>query len=168
MLRKSQNDQNATFLWEKDGLQRRSPWKYSKTLNLADLIYKVPQNRLLIWNSQNLQKLGFLWKKNRVSLIENRNFLQSAYVWAILSRKRVKWCIWFKILKTFEFWNFLESLISFSNKNLDFFKTPIHALSLLKCVSNGVCIWDFGNRSTFGFFRELIVFFEQTGLLQKG
>ena len=55
------------------------------------------------------------------------------------------------------FWR--AKCLFFRIKNLDFFKAHIHALSRLKCVSNGVCVWDFGNRSTFGFFGELIVFF---------
>ena len=135
---------------------------------MADLIYKASQNRLLTWNSKNLQNLGFLWKKNRVFLTENGNFLQSAYAWTILWESVSNGVYDSKFSKRSKFGTFWRAkCLFFRIKNLDLFKAHIHALSLLKCVSNGVCVWDFGDRSTFGFFGEPIVFFQTNWIFSK-
>ena len=69
---------------------------------MADLFHKATQNKLVPENSQNLQKLGFLWKKNLFCDRKTQVFAKRLCV-GFFSRKRVKWCLWLKLLKTFEF-----------------------------------------------------------------
>ena len=107
MLNNSQTVQNITVFGKKMGFNG-DVLEIFKTLNVADLIYKASQKRFLLKNSQNLQNLGSFWKKRRVFPIEKRNFLQRPYAWAILSRKRVKWCVWLTIIKTYDFRDNLE------------------------------------------------------------
>ena len=64
------------------------------------------------------------------------------------------------------FWR--AKCLFFRIKNLDFFKACIHKLSLLKCVSNGVCVWNFGNRSIFSFFGEFIFFSNNLDFFKVG